>query len=162
MSCDEVKAIEESKFKFKPFQDKDGNPIKVSGKYGASRIAALKELLHKLAGRKKSSSSSLLEQERKRLPEKRQRILLLVGSYDEAKEAREFLESLRSDWKGQVLNLVADDDEFESDWSSSDRSLQRGLVYQLRATGAWILIAPLRVSSKISRNRSTLPITATY
>jgi hypothetical protein len=66
-----------------------------------------------------------------------------VGNYDEAKIARETLENLRPDWRGQVSNLVRDDEALESEWVGSEHSLPRGLVHQLADTEAWILIAPL-------------------
>lgn len=139
---EEIRAIEQSVFQFKPFYDREGQPIRISGLNGQARIAALKEVLHQLARQHKLSHTSRLEQERDRLPERRQRILLVVGSYHEARIAREYLESIRSDLQGQILNLVADDDEFESDFDRG-MSLQRGLVHQFSQTGGWILIAPL-------------------
>lgn len=84
-----------------------------------------------------------MEKERNDLPAKRQRILLLVSSYEQAKLAQEHLEHLRPDWREQILRLVPDDDEFESQWRGKDRSLQRGLVSKFASTSAWILIAPL-------------------
>lgn len=139
----EIKAIEQSRFQFKPSYDSKGHPIQVSGLKGTARIAALKEILIQLARPNPVNGLSRLEQERDRLPDKRRRILLVVGSYDEAREVRKFLLEQRSDWQGQVLNLVPDDDEFESDWRGYENGLQRGLVHQFGQTGAWLLIAPL-------------------
>ena len=140
---EEVNAIAESHFEFLPFYNNEGKAIKVSGKQGNDRLVALNELLYKLASRGGLDGLSRLEQERERLPEGRQRILLVVGSYLEAKHAREFLEKERSDWRSQVLNLVSDDETFDSDWFRSDNNLQRGVVDQFAETEAWILIAPL-------------------
>jgi hypothetical protein len=78
-----------------------------------------------------------------KLPKRRQRVLLLVGSYDEARRAREFLENTRPDWRERVLHLVPDDDRFDSQWQSSQVGLQRGMVSRFAETDAWILIAPL-------------------
>jgi hypothetical protein len=139
----EVEAIAKSHFKFLPFYNDEGRAIQVSGKQGHARLTALNELLYKLASRGGLGGLSRLEQERKQLPEGRQRILLVVGSYVEAKHAREYLENVRSDWRSQVLNLIADDETFDSDWQKSDNSLQRGIVDQFADTEAWILIAPL-------------------
>lgn len=139
----ELEAVRESIFRFTPFSDDQGNPVKVSGKQGKARIAALENILGQLARKSSLGGLSRLEQERNELPETRQRILLLVGSYEEARRTREILEGLRTDWKGYVLNLVPDDDGFESDWRGSENSLQRGLVHGFAETGAWILIAPL-------------------
>ncbi len=139
----EVEAIAESQFRFFPIYDNNQKPISVSGTNGSQRIAALKDILYQLARRSGLSRISLLEKERDSLPASRQRLLLLVGSYEEARLAHEALENLRPDWQGQIRHLVPDDDEFESQWRGSEQSLQRGLVHQFANTGAWILIAPL-------------------
>lgn len=142
---EELQAIEKSDFRFEPFYyDETQQPITVSGKSGHERVIALKELLNKLTQPSGLGGPSLLEVERDALPEGRQRILLLVGSYEEAKLTQEHLEHIRPEWRDQILRLVCDDDEFESEWrSSSGRSIQRGLVSKFATTGAWILIAPL-------------------
>jgi hypothetical protein len=80
---------------------------------------------------------------RDELPEGRQRILLVVGSYHEAKEAFLYLLEKRPAWGEQMAYLVSDDDEFESEWRGRDPRLRRGLVNQFMKTGAWLLIAPL-------------------
>lgn len=142
----EVHAITmESEFHFSPVYDDRGLPIRVSGKRGQDRITALYQILHHHSRRTgvRQNAPSLLEQERDLLPPDRKRILLLVGSYVEATQAREYLERIRPDWRGQILNLVSDDDEFESDWYDDTATLQRGLVHQFAETGAWLLIAPL-------------------
>lgn len=142
---EELRAIEESDFRFDPqyYDEQALQPINVSGAIGHERDIALKELLYKLAQPGGLGGPSLLEVERDDLPEGRQRILLLVGSYEQAKQAQECLEYLRPEWRDQILRLVCDDDEFESDWRGSERSIQRGLVDKFARTGAWILIAPL-------------------
>lgn len=143
----EVRAIsDESTFEYRPFFDaQTGQPIFVSGKRGHARQNALFSMLEQLGKPqgKRSDKPSLLEIEIDNLPEKRQRVLLLVGSYAEAKKAREYLDNLRPDWRGQVQNLVADDDEFESQWQASETGLQRGMVHTFADTGARLLIAPL-------------------
>ncbi|MBE7556774.1 MAG: hypothetical protein HS126_37485 [Anaerolineales bacterium] len=97
----EIKAIEQSRFQFKPSYDSKGHPIQVSGLKGTARIAALKEILIQLARPNPVNGLSRLEQERDRLPDKRQRILLVVGSYDEAREVRKFLFSSALIGKGK-------------------------------------------------------------
>ena len=139
----ELKAIDDSKFEFTPFyHDRDiEKPITVSG--SGDRDSALKELLNQLAKPGGLGGRSRLEVERDGLPQGRQRILLLVGSYQQTKLVQEHLEQLRPEWRGQILGLVRDDDEFGTQWSSKERGIQRGLVHQFASTGAWILIAPL-------------------
>lgn len=139
----EVEAIARSRFRFEPFYDREGRAIKVSGTKGQARATAISSLLHHLARRSGLGGPSRLERIRDALPAGRQRVLLLVGSYEEARTARTFLEQMRPDWRGQVLHLVSDDDQFESQWRSEAAGLQRGLVYRFAETGAWILIAPL-------------------
>lgn len=137
----EVAAIAQSKFRFQPFVDDQERPIRVSGRQGNARLTALKQILGQLAKPGALGGNSKLERERKKLPHNRQRILLLVGSYDEAKYVREYLENLRPEWREQILNLVRDDDANESEWMAN--SLQRGRVHQFYRTGAWLLITPL-------------------
>lgn len=141
----ELKAIEDSYFEFSPFSNEDGDPITVSGA-GSGRNNALKEILNQLAQTGGLGGPSLLEAERDELPENRQRILLIVGSYEQAKLAQEHLETIQPNWRGQVLRLVRDDDElgrFDTQWSDNHQSLQRGLLHKFASTEAWILIAPL-------------------
>lgn len=142
----EVKAItEDSVFEFQPIYDKNGQPIRVSGKSGNARLNSMYEILSYYArrGGVRHDKPSRFERQCETLSDSRKRILILVGSYAEARYAREYIEDIRSDWRGQVLNLVPDDDEFESTWQGDSSSLQRGLVHQLAQTQSWILIAPL-------------------
>jgi len=145
----EVEAIRQSRFSYKPVNDeKTARPIRVSGLKGADRFNALKSMAHELARRSRAGGESLLERERQGLPTKRQRILMLVGSYEEAKIVYRYLtEELRPDWKGQISYLVPDDNHFDSEWRTGEESdkgtLQRGLVYRFAETEAWLLIAPL-------------------
>jgi hypothetical protein len=138
----EIAAIEQSTFRFLPLYDDEYRPITVSGARGGRRQQALKALIHQLAIPGQLSGVSLFEQTRDQLPEGRRKLLLLVGSYEEALHAAAYLRELRPDWRGQVTHLVPDDDEFESQWSA-EQGLQRGLVAQFGAGSAWILVAPL-------------------
>lgn len=138
----ELDAIEQSSFRFLPLYDDEYRPITVSGARGGRRQQALKALIHELAKPGQLSGVSLLEQTRDQLPIGRQKLLLLVGSYEEALNAAVYLRELRPDWRDEVVHLVPDDDEFESQWSTG-LGLQRGLVAQFGFGNAWILIAPL-------------------
>ena len=141
--AEELEAIANSYFEFRPFYDNKGNPITVSGAKGDGRIQSLKELVSKLAKPGGLGGPSVLEVERKALPEGRQRILLIVGSYEQAKRVHEHLDTLRPDWRGQILHLVRDDDELGTQWNPDEKGIHRGLVHQFAKTEAWILIAPL-------------------
>jgi len=143
---EEIAAINNSVFELKILLNKQQQPIEISGKKGQQRTRALQEMLHALSYQEKMGKAtlpSLLEQKRDELPSDRQRVLLLVGSYDEAEKAYEFLASEHKDWEDQMVYLVSDDDEFESEWRTHHHRLQRGLVDRFAHTGAWLLIAPL-------------------
>lgn len=139
----EVAAIARSQFVYQPFHDREGRAIRVSGSRGQARATAINTILQQLARRSGLGGPSRFERVRDKLPTGRQRILLLVGSYEEARAARTFLEQMRPDWKDKVLHLVSDDRQFESQWRSESAGLQRGLVHRFAETGAWILIAPM-------------------
>jgi len=140
----EIDAINRSGFERKFVADRTGKLVRVSGTTGHGRVNALHVILQDLARRTRlSGGPGHLERVRDSLPDGRQRILLLVGSYDEARRAREFLENIRPEWREYVLHLVPDDDRFDSQWQSSQIGLQRGMVSQFAQTDAWILIAPL-------------------
>ncbi len=142
----EVEAIHRSQFKYDPIYDEQtGRPVRVSGLKGAERANALKAMAHELARPSRAGGDSLLEKERHRLPENRQRILMLVGSYDEAKRLYLYLtRELREDWQGQVSYLVSDENQFDTEWRTEKAdALQRGLVHQFASRNAWLLIAPL-------------------
>lgn len=143
---EEVEAINQSTFELKILLNNQQQPIAVSGKKGHERTHALQEMLYALSYQEKMGTvtlPSLLEQKRDELPPERQRILLLVGSYDEAEKAYQFLAEKRRDWEDHMVYLVSDDDEFESEWRTHHRRLQRGMVDRFAQTGAWLLIAPL-------------------
>jgi hypothetical protein len=143
---EEVEAINKSTFELKILLNNQQQPIEISGKKGHQRLHALQEMLYALSYQEKMGSTllpSLLEQKRDELPPERQRILLLVGSYDEAEKAYQFLAEKRRDWEDHMVYLVSDDDEFESEWRTHHRRLQRGMVDRFARTGAWLLIAPL-------------------
>jgi hypothetical protein len=142
---EDVEAISKSTFEFFPMLDANQRAITVSGRSGSDRISALQEVLNQLSRSNGFGGASLLEQERNRLPEDRRRLLLLVGSYEEAKLAYHYLCKRRPEWAGEMRHLVADDVAFEAEWSGAGErpDLQRGLVQHLASLGAWILIAPL-------------------
>ncbi|MGB9752774.1 hypothetical protein [Roseiflexus castenholzii] len=163
----EVQAIERSVFTFQFFCDADYRPIRISGQPLDQRNKALIALLHALVKPGDRNGVSVLEQTRNQLPEGRQKILLLVGSYEEAREAAAYVRRRRPEWNDQVIHLVPDDDEFESQWltGSSGGGLQRGLVEQFGVGDAWILIAPLLAVERghnILNERNEAAIGAAY
>ncbi len=143
---EELQEIAKSVFTLDIQHNPQDHPIYVSGKRGEKRIRALEELLDELSREQHVGEMMLLsklETKRDALPEGRQRILLVVGSYHEAEAAFRYLAQKRPAWEEQMAYLVSDDDEFESEWRGRDPRLRRGLVNQFFKTGAWLLIAPL-------------------
>ncbi len=137
----ELAAVRGSRFEFFPlFAGNHSSPIKVSGKFGEERELALRQMVAELAD--PGAGKSILEQHRDSLAPNRQRLLLLVGSYAEARLVAQHLATLRSSWQNQILHLVADDEEFTDSWDGAN-SLRRGDVHTLARTQAWILVAPL-------------------
>jgi hypothetical protein len=138
---DDVKAIAASTFHWTPILDDRGQPIAVSGLTGKRRVDALGQMAERLSRRPRSDRPSTLERERDQLEPDRRRILLVVGSYVEAKRLAENLVGFRPDWDGQVLHLVPDSapDGFDPAW----RALGRGNVARFARTGAWLLVAPM-------------------
>ena len=138
--------VKESQFFLKTFYYSNSNQdqIVVSGLQGQARISALQELIKQLAQPSGLSKLSLLEVERNSLPEGRKRILLLTGSYSEAKLVSEFLvNEIRPDWKSQVVILIPDNTE-ESEINREFELLRRGNVEDFpKMNQAWILVAPL-------------------
>ncbi|MFJ4836174.1 hypothetical protein ACIP79_40735 [Streptomyces sp. NPDC088747] len=118
--------------------------VRVSGKQGEDRLQALRELLAGLCGRQqglRGPRKSPLEEIRDELPEGRQRVMLLVGSYREAEEVLRHLIRLRPEWADQILQMVPDDDSGSHHWSR--QTIARGKVHAMaKQQDAWILIAP--------------------
>lgn len=139
---EEIDAIQKSQFEYRPILDKTGQPIRISGLRGEERLQALRSMLAQLARRSALGGLSPFEQMRNILPAGRQRLMIIVGSYHEAYQARLALDQLRPDWFGQIIHLVADDDSLESDWTGR-HGIQRGMVDRFAQSDAWILIVPL-------------------
>ncbi|WP_051385486.1 hypothetical protein [Actinokineospora inagensis] len=121
------------------------DPLQLSGAALDERPEILRRMAVLLG--EKDHDGSILERELRTLPDSRRRILLLVGSYEEAALVADTLHTLRDRWKGRVLRLVSDDDEVD-DASTSDAErnapvLRRGDVDNLARTSADVLVAPL-------------------
>lgn len=137
----ELEAVRNSHFEFFPLFIGDAStPIRVSGTKGEQRERALQQMVAALAH--PGAGKSILEQHRDALPEVRRRLLLLVGSYPEARIVAEHLVRLRSSWRDHVRRLIADDEEFTDTWDGP-LTLRRGDIGTLADTGAWVLVAPL-------------------
>ncbi|WP_137816574.1 hypothetical protein [Gandjariella thermophila] len=136
----ELRAVDKSRFFLNVIRDERGNPIAVSGQQGERRRHALRAILRALATQQRPAHPSRLESELAQLDPDRRRILLLVGSYAEARDVAEDLMEIRGDWRERILHLVADETEFTSYWTPT---LRRGEVSRLASTDATFLVAPL-------------------
>lgn len=135
-----VDAVRKTRFSVELQYDQDGNAITVSGSSQHDRPAAMKAMLTSLAVADPGLVGSLspLELELADLPDHRRRILLLTGSYDEARAAAQYLHA-QPRWANKVTLLIADDADQDDAWYA----LRRGDVANFAATDSEILVAPL-------------------
>ncbi|MFE9570405.1 signal recognition particle [Streptomyces sp. NPDC006692] len=148
---EEVEAVLRSEFR-KEFLYWPGTstPLRLSGSDPQLRPQVLTQMLHQLAvpDRSLAGSKSLLELELEDIEDPdRRRVLLLVGSYVEAKRAAEYLNAV-PEWNGRVTLLVSDDADLDNAWTALPRdpavhTLRRGDVASFARTGGEILVAPL-------------------
>ncbi|BCY13183.1 transposase [Actinoplanes sp. L3-i22] len=117
-------------------------PIWVSGRFGEARASALRQMVEALT-RPGPGLQRLnrLERERAALPDNRKKIMLLVGSYAEARTVTEEIRRLKSSWSDQVRCLVGDDEQ-ESGWDDA-HLLRRFAVSDFGTDDAWLLVAPI-------------------
>lgn len=118
-------------------------PLKLSGSSLENREKILEQMLNQLAipDRSLGDAPSMLDTELAELREidpERARILLLVGSYAEAKHAARHLDRI-PEWSGRVTQLASDDADLDNSWMV----LRRGELTKFPDTGSEILIAPL-------------------
>lgn len=139
----DIEAISKSTFRFEGLKDKE-EVISVSGKQGKDRIRDLQKILYALfrkpAGLRQNVT--LIEKELQKLPEKRRKILLLVGSYEEAKEAKSYLDKIvgaTSFIRGDEIQVLVQDDAMNIE----EDALMRGDIEKFGQNDAKVLIAPL-------------------
>ncbi|WP_112490013.1 pPIWI_RE_Z domain-containing protein [Streptomyces bacillaris] len=130
----------------------DGSPLKLSGAKPHLRPVVLEHMLDGLARRSVDGKPSVFEQELAAVnDERRARLLVLTGSYDEARRAADILNRIPR-WAGKVCRLVSDDAEQDHEWHSGPEpdldggpvvALRRGDVANFASTGTEILLAPL-------------------
>lgn len=141
----ELAGIHASRLHYSPQRYDNDHLIRVSGRNGADRTAALHAMTFALARSRDDGlgghQPSVLERQRDALPPNRRRVLLVVGSYNESEDVEAALLKTRPEWDGQIVRLVPDDATFTHHWTG--RTLARGSVHELRHTDAWILIAPM-------------------
>ncbi|MFF9000353.1 hypothetical protein ACF1GW_13230 [Streptomyces achromogenes] len=139
---------EESLMRFEFIDDGDG-PLRVSGTDPDERLDKLRYIATVLGASEENGQEGggPLERELMDLPDGRDQILLLVGSYEEARAVADALHNLNIRWHDRVLCLVSDDEDLPEDGhdggSRRARALRRGDVEHLKDTRADILVAPL-------------------
>ncbi|MFF0967460.1 pPIWI_RE_Z domain-containing protein [Streptomyces sp. NPDC003703] len=149
----EREAIKRTVFRTCFLTGPDGRPLRLSGAKPHLRPLALEHMLDQLARRSADGKPSVFERELAALDddERRGRLLVLTGSYDEARRAAEILNRIPR-WAGKVCRLISDDAEQEHEWHSGPDTgpdggavvaLRRGDVANFASTGTQILVAPL-------------------
>ncbi|MFD7844797.1 hypothetical protein ACFV4K_17900 [Nocardia sp. NPDC059764] len=150
---DEIRAVRQTSFRpgylYWPGAENTPEPIRLSGVKTEHRRTALQQMLTQLATPDRSLIDSIsplqIELDEIRCEDAdRARVLLLVGSYDDAKFAAATLNAM-PEWTGRITQLIADDADFDDSWSAVDGTgdahrLRRGDVAKF--TGE-VLIAPL-------------------
>ncbi|MEU1724778.1 hypothetical protein [Nonomuraea sp. NPDC005692] len=125
-------------------------PLQLSGT-SSNRNDVLWKMLRGLADPDPTDKGgrSRFTQELGKLPPSRQHLLVLTGSYKDAKEAGRALQSIR-EWRDRICVLISDDDEapdvprHDQDGSRDAPTLRRGDLATFGATKYTILIAPLQ------------------
>ncbi|MGW4650439.1 pPIWI_RE_Z domain-containing protein [Kitasatospora sp. NPDC004289] len=131
------------------FAEIGGRPATVSGSDQDQRTDLLCRMVTAVGAEDDDGTGSRLRRELAALPDERRHILLLVGSYEEAREVADTLHGLGPRWRGRVLRLASDDDHTVPDELSIEGDehhagvLRRGDVETLADTPAEILVAPL-------------------
>ncbi|ATL67371.1 pPIWI_RE_Z domain-containing protein [Nocardia terpenica] len=144
----EVAAVLKTEFR-KEFLYVPGSTValRLSGTPQETRPLVLQQMLEQLAvpDRSLADSTSMLDQELADIDDPdRRRILLLVGSYVEAKNAAEYLNTI-PEWTGRITLLVSDDADLDNTWTSLPpaAALRRGDIASFAHTNGEILVAPL-------------------
>jgi hypothetical protein len=139
----EVEAIRNSQFTIDPLLGINARPLRLSGSTPPVRRASLEQMLGQLGRSALPGQPSPLQIELDEIDDPhRKRILILVGSYEEAAHAASVLHAM-PEWAGRVCQLVADDANHETTWQAPAATLRRGNVATFAATGAVVLVAPL-------------------
>ncbi|PWJ34961.1 pPIWI_RE_Z domain-containing protein [Sediminitomix flava] len=134
------------KFHFEFFRDQEGKSIKVSGLHGPSRFDALKKLLNCLFEINEGETLSLIKKRLLNLEQGRQKILLVVGSYEEVRIALQHFSKIKHNFERRIVGLEKDGyhslENVEDQYIGS-RFISRGKVDRFKDFDADVLIAPL-------------------
>ncbi|BAB73673.1 hypothetical protein [Nostoc sp. PCC 7120 = FACHB-418] len=155
-----IKAIAQSYFKFLPQFNQKNQPLRISGSAERKKMGLFQEIARSLIG---SNGTGHLGQELKELRHlgddanyhwrDRDRILLLVNSYDQARWVAKEIGNCWSSMQDSVYHLVPDntDTYTENDFDEIDRLLQptdkgalnRADIETFGQTNGRILVAPM-------------------
>ncbi|MFC7328723.1 signal recognition particle [Marinactinospora rubrisoli] len=129
-------------------------PLRASGEDPKLRPARLREMVTLLAeppGNDPDGQSLFARHLSDLVDDDRARLLVLVGSYDEADDIADHLHGFDR-WRGKVCRLISDDADLERFERQRDEAperskralaLRRGDITEFVETGAQILVAPL-------------------
>ncbi|WP_284743899.1 hypothetical protein [Amycolatopsis sp. RTGN1] len=139
--------VRETVFTMRFFHDESGNPISLSGQSSRIRPTLLRTLVDRL-GKPGPSGISPLEEEIRAVGDpNRQRALLLVGNYQDARDVANQLNKVPG-WRGHVKALVRDSEDLDAALADGTDNLA-GTVRRgnagLFATDAMarVLVAPM-------------------
>jgi len=119
----ETEAIAKSEFRKEFLTGPDGNTLGLPGDPPSRRPVVLEQMHTQLAVPAIPSDPSPLASELDAIADPgRRRILLLTGSYEEAKLAVRVLESI-PEWAGRVCRLVPDDADLDHTWQLAGTGL---------------------------------------
>ncbi|MDF2883033.1 MAG: hypothetical protein K0R54_3590 [Clostridiaceae bacterium] len=142
----EFAAIEKSQFIFKPAYY-ENEPIIVSGESDKNkRLKNLKRIVDYITeeGTSVFDNFSILDKEINMLQKEKKQLLMLTGSYEEAKVVQKYLiEKMKNKtyWKKEdIYRLESDGESFED---SDEPYIRRSIVNNFASKKAKILIAPL-------------------
>lgn len=135
---------------YEPLPDPDtpGKYLKVSGiEEPERRMRSLRAMIEALT-RLQGFQPSMLDTELNELEEHRRRILLVVGSYDEANVVGEVLANILAEQRQapyeEVLTLIPDSEGENEDEGPPPGKLLRSLLNQMPNSPARFLVAPLQ------------------
>lgn len=137
-------AVRQSQFKFLPVYDADGHPIHVSGT--PNKMQPIKQIITGLVGNFGDQELEQLQTLAHENPDHwldRNRLLLIVNSYDQARWAADEIRSRWLEMREKVVHLVAGGENEEYDLVSGG-SLGRADAETFAKTNGRILIAPMQ------------------
>jgi hypothetical protein len=144
--AEEIQAIDQSTMSVRLIRP--GGPgtaaLRLSGTTPATRPNALRAMAVALTSPRESRPSVLAEELESIEDEGRRRLLILVGSYREARDLAQELDRT-PEWHGRIATLISDDADLDPVWVPlrTPGALRRGDLERFPDRGQDLLIAPL-------------------